>query len=99
MLLLCTVACKESVIETGVKEIYVENLKDHQIYKITTKGNIDKIVYKINSSKKEFCVFIPNTKMALIYENKKKKVILINGNKFKINGISYVSNYDLQNIK
>ena len=47
MLLLCTVACKESVIETGVKEIYVENLKDHQIYKITTKGNIDKIVYKI----------------------------------------------------
>lgn len=92
--MLLTTACKNSVVETGVKEIYVENLKNNQIYKITTKGDIDKIVYKINSGKKEFAIFIPNAKMILVYANKKKKTILINGSKFKIDGVSYVSNYD-----
>ena len=45
----------------------------------------------MNSSKREFCIFIPNVKAVLIYRNYKKKIILINGNKFKIDGITYVN--------
>ena len=55
------------------------------------KGWETLVIYNINSSKRELCIFIPDVKVVLIYRDNKKRIILINSNKFKIDGITYVS--------
>ena len=89
--LICMTGCQKHIVEANVREVYIEKLETNQIYKITCKEEINKIIYNINSSKREFCVFIPNVKVVLIYRNNKKKIILINGNKLKIEGVTYVN--------
>ena len=83
--------CQKHIIEANVREVYIEILETIQLYKIPCKEEINKMIYNINSSKREFCIFIPNVKAVLIYRNNKKEIILINGNKFKIDGITYVN--------
>ena len=93
-MLMCMTGCQKHVVEANVREAYIEKLETNQIYKIACKEEeINKIIYNINSSKREFCVFIPNVKVVLIYGNNKKRIILINGNKFKIGIFSkYLTN-------
>ena len=90
-MLMCMTGCQKHIVETNVREAYIEKLETNQIYKITCKEEINKIIYNVNSSKREFCIFIPDVKVVLIYRDNKKRIILINGNKFKIDGITYVS--------
>ena len=71
---ICMTGCQKHIVEANVREAYIEKLETNQIYKITCKEEIDKIIYNINSSKREFCIFIPNVKAVLIYRNNKKKL-------------------------
>ena len=90
-MLMCMTGCQKHIVEANVREAYIEKLATNQIYKITCKEEINKIIYNINSSKREYCVFIPNVKVVLIYGSNKKRIILINGNKFKIDRVTYVN--------
>lgn len=90
-MLMCMTGCQKHIVEANVREAYIEKLETNQIYKITCKEEINKIIYNVNSSKREFCILIPDVKVVLIYRDNKKRIILINGNKFKIDGITYVS--------
>ena len=88
---MCMTGCQKHIVEATVREAYIEKLETNKIYKITCKEEINKIIYNVNSSKREFCIFIPDVKVVLIYRDNKKRIILIKGNKFKIDGITYVS--------
>ena len=89
--LICMTGCQKHMVEANVREAYIEKLETNQKYRIICKEEINKIIYNINSSKRELCIFIPDVKVVLIYRDNKKRIILINGNKFKIDGITYVS--------
>ena len=78
---MCMTGCQKHIVEANVREAYIEKLETNQIYKITCKEEINKIIYNVNSSKREFCIFIPDVKVVLIYRDNKKRIILINGNK------------------
>ena len=90
-MLMCMTGCQKHIVEANVREAYIEKLETNQIYKITCREKINKIIYTINSSKREFRIFIPNVKVVLIYKNGKRKTILVNGNKIKVDGITYVN--------
>ena len=90
-ILICMTGCQKHIVDANAIEVYIEKLDSDQIYKITCREKINKIIYTINSSKREFRIFIPNVKVVLIYKNGKRKTILVNGNKIKVDGITYVN--------
>ena len=64
--------CQKHIVDANAIEVYIEKLDSDQIYKITCREKINKIIYTINSSKREFRIFIPNVKVVLIYKNGKR---------------------------
>lgn len=90
-ILICMIGCQKHIVEPDVQEVYIEKIDTNQKYKITCKEEIHDIVQNINSGNREFAIFIPDVIVDLIYKDNKKTTILIRKNKFKIDGITYVS--------
>mgnify|MGYP000251942666 CR=1 FL=1 len=89
--IICMTGCQKHIVESDVREVHIEKMDTNQKYKITCKEIIHDIVQNINSGNREFAIFIPDVIVDLIYKDNKKTTILIRKNKFKIDGITYVS--------
>ncbi len=96
VLLAITSSCN-TIVEPDVVEIIMEDRETGQKQIVTDKDSIKEIVSTINSSNREFCIFIPQKEMTLKYKNKKDITILINsdGHSLKIDGITYVNHEGL----
>ena len=68
-------------------------------YKITCKEEIHDIVQNINSGHRELAIFMADVMVDLVYKNNKKITILIRKNKFKIDGVTYVSSDTILNTR
>ena len=90
-ILLCITGCQRNIVEIDAMEISVKNLNNNQIYKITDEDEIYKIIDNINSSEKEFCIFIPDIELVFAYIDGKKKTVLIKKNRLKMDGVSYIN--------
>lgn len=88
---------KPTIVEPDVEEIVIENKETGINNFVTDKDSIEKIVTIINSSKKEFCIFMAQKGMTLKYKSKKNLYILISkdGHYLKIDGKSYVNSCGL----
>lgn len=97
LLTVITSSCDQTIVEPDVVEIVIENRETGLKQIVTDKDSINKIVSIINSSKKEFCIFMASKEMTLKYKSKNDITILISncGHYLKIDGKSYVTNRDL----
>ena len=97
VLLGITSSCKNTIVDPDVVEIVIKDRETGQIQSVTDKDSLEKIVAIVNSSKKEFCIFIAQKEMTLKYKSKIDRLILINSNGhcLKIEGKTYVNNRGL----
>ena len=63
------------------------------------KEEIHDIVQNINSGHRELAIFMADVMVDLVYKNNKKITILIRKNKFKIDGVTYVSSDTILNTR
>ena len=96
-LLSITSSCNNAIVEPDVVEIAIDNRKTGLKQLVTNKDSLEKIITIINSSKKEFRIFIAQKEMTLKYKSKKNITILISedGHYFKIDGKAYVNRLGL----
>lgn len=89
--------CTKTIVEPDVVEIVIDNKETGRSHSVTDKDSIQMIVKTINTSKREFCIFIAHKEMTLKYKSKKDRKILINneGHYLKIDGIPYVNSFGL----
>ena len=69
VLLAITSSCN-TIVEPDVVEIIMEDRETGQKQIVTDKDSIKEIVSTINSSNREFCIFIPQKEMTLKYKSK-----------------------------
>ena len=99
ILFLSIIECKAQIIESKeIKNIIIENINTTQRITITDNSQITQLLKIINSSSREFYIFIPNYRITISYVNNKKKVVLLKGMMLKIDGISYKANKKLSKI-
>ena len=99
ILFLSIIECKAQIIESkGIENIIIENINTTQRITITDNSQITQLLKIINSSSREFYIFIPNYRIIISYVNNKKKVVLLKGMMLKIDGISYKANKKLSEI-
>ena len=79
--------------------VYLKKIDTNQKYKITCKEEIHDIVQNINSGHRELAIFMADVMVDLVYKNNKKITILIRKNKFKIDGVTYVSSDTILNTR
>ena len=89
--------CNKAIVDPDVSEIVTEDKDSGIKCSITNKDSLEKIVTKVNSSKREFRIFKAQREMTLKYKNGKMTTILISndGHYMKIDGKSYVNNCGL----
>ena len=98
-ILICTTGCQKHIVEPDVQEVYIEKIDTNQKYKITCKEEIHDIVQNINSGHRELAIFMADVMVDLVYKNNKKITILIRKDKFKIDGVTYVSSDTILNTR
>lgn len=98
-ILICTTGCQKHIVEPDVQEVYIEKIDTNQKYKITCKEEIHDIVQNINSGHRELAIFMADVMVDLVYKNNKKITILIRKNRFKIDGVTYVSSDTILNTR
>lgn len=90
MLILSITGCKSQIINNkDIKSIIVENVNTAQKIEITDHSQVAQLLKIINSSSREFYIFMPDYRVTILYANNEKKEILLKGVMLKIDGVPY----------
>jgi hypothetical protein len=90
MLFLSFVGCKSQIINNkDIGSIIVEDVNTAQKISITDNSQIAQLLKIINSSSREFYIFVPDYRVTILYANNEKKELLLKGVMLKIDGVPY----------
>lgn len=96
MLVLLLAGCKPQIINNkDIESIIVENISTAQEIEIKDLSQISKLIQIINSSNREFYIFIPEYRITVLYQNNNKVTILVKDLMLKKNGVSYKTSKEL----
>lgn len=75
----------------GIKMIQIEVHKDDRIFSIdiSDQSKVQKLVAELNRAIREPAIFQVRYRLKIIYFNGSKQNIICNGNRIKVNGLSY----------
>ncbi|HTE01619.1 MAG TPA: hypothetical protein VK668_20165 [Mucilaginibacter sp.] len=74
---------------TGNK-VFSENISDRQ--------KVQSIVTELNTAKRELSVFKAQYILRIIYSNREEQLIICNGSRIKVNGLTYKLNMPIEKI-
>lgn len=90
MLFFLIVGCKSQIINSkDVEKLIVEDINTAQKIVITDHSQVTQLLEIINSSSREFYIFVPDYRVISLYANNKKKELLFKDVMLKIDGVSY----------
>ena len=90
MLFFLIVGCKSQIINSkDVEKLIVEDINTAQKIVITDHSQVTQLLKMINSSSREFYIFVPDYRVIILYTNNKKKELLLKDVMLKIDGVSY----------
>lgn len=94
--------CNNSVIidNNNIKEIKFTLSRGGKIsYEdISDSNRIQRIVTELNKAKRELAVFLSPCTLKIVYANGKEQLVLGNGNRIKVNGLTYILNNSITKI-
>jgi hypothetical protein len=98
-LIILVVSCRQRIVESGdIKSLTVSSYAQGNMtgtMNIYDAPIIAELVNRMNHSKQEPSVFIRDYEVVIAYPER-KLTILVNRNRFKVNGVTYIADEDIE---
>jgi hypothetical protein len=102
ILSISVLGCNNSVIidNNNINVIKFTHSSDNKISSedISDRNSIQRIVTELNNAKRELAVFKAICTLKIVYVNGKEQLVLCNGNRIKVNGLTYTLNNSITKI-